>query len=197
MSVTGSSLGNIRVASPQRIVIAGGPGSGKSTLLQALAASGENCHDEVSRVLIREQLALGGDRLPWGNLWAFAEECSERMHVQLMRCVCRGRCFFDRGLPDLAGYLNRGGHSAPNDWRATSRAYAREVFFAPPWREIYVNDAERPQTFAEAQTLSEYIRNAYLDYGFRVIELIEGSVADRMQQILHHLGANARESQYG
>jgi predicted ATPase len=185
------------MASPQRIVIAGGPGSGKSTLLRALAASGESCHDEVSRVLIREQLVLGGDYLPWGNLWAFARECSERMHVQLMQCMCRGRCFFDRGLPDLTGYLNHGGRSAPNNWRATSRAYAREVFFAPPWREIYVNDAERPQTFAEAQALSKHIRNAYLDYGFRVIELIEGSVADRMQQILRHLAADARESQYG
>ncbi len=194
MSLT---VGNIPVASSQRIVIAGGPGSGKSTLLKALAASGENCHDEVSRVLIREQIALRGDHLPWGNLAAFAQKCGERMQTQLVQCTCRGRCFFDRGLPDLTGYLNRSGQIAPNDWREASRTFAREVFFAPPWRKIYVNDAERPQTFAEAQALSKHIRNAYLDYGFRVIDLIEGPVADRMQQILQHLGANARESRYG
>ena len=54
----------VDVALRGRIVIAGGPGSGKSTLLQALAASGEICYEEASRVLIREQLARGGQVVP-------------------------------------------------------------------------------------------------------------------------------------
>jgi predicted ATPase len=63
----------------------------------------------------------------------------------------------------LIGYLSHAGRSAPDAWRAASRAYAPRVFFAPPWREIYVNDAERPQTFADALGLSAHIRRAYLD----------------------------------
>jgi len=185
-------------ASPwQRVVIAGGPGSGKSTLLQALAASGERCYEEASRALIREQLAQSGQRLPWGDLWAFAQECAARMLAQLADSAHHGRCFFDRGLPDLMGYLTHGGRTAPDEWRKASRAYAPVVFFAPPWQEIYVNDAERPQSFAEARSLSAHVRRAYVDCGFRLIELTKSSVPDRLRQVVAHLDAHAPEVNLG
>jgi predicted ATPase len=197
----------VDAALPRRIVIAGGPGSGKSTLLGALAESGELCYEESSRVVIREQLARAGRLVPWGDLPAFAQECSERMRAQLsdserMRTQVadgarHGRCFFDRGLPDLIGYLSHGGHRAPDAWRAASRAYDSTVFFAPPWREIFVNDAERPQSFAEAQDLSAHIRRAYLDCGFHLIDLVKGPVADRLHQVLQYLDAHRPERDHG
>lgn len=187
----------IRAQAPRGFVIAGGPGSGKSSLLQALSAMGEACYEEVSRKLIREQLREGGQLLPWCDLWGFAQECSRHMHAQLRDSAGHGRCFFDRGLPDLVGYLNHGGHSPPKAWRAASRAYASVVFFAPPWREIYVNDAERPQTFAEAQDLSAHIRGAYLDCGFLLIELAKSSVQDRLRQVLSCVDALPRELRRG
>ena len=186
----------IRAAS-QRFVIAGGPGSGKSTLLHALAAAGEICYEEASRTLIREQLARKGQLLPWGDLWGFAQECGTRMQAQLADSAQRGRCFLDRGLPDLIGYLSHGGRSAPDAWRAASRDYAPMVFFAPPWREIYVNDTERPQTFEEAQDLSAHIRQAYLDCGFRLVELVASPVPDRLEQVLSCLEAYTQEAHYG
>jgi predicted ATPase len=180
-----------------RIVIAGGPGSGKSTLLQALAESGEICYEEASRVLIREQLAQAGRLVPWGDLSAFAHECGERMRAQLTDSARHGRCFFDRGLPDLIGYLRHGGRGAPDAWQAASRAYASVVFFAPPWPEIFVNDAERPQSFDEAQELSAHIRRAYEDCGFQVVELVKSSVADRRRQVLDCLDAHQRQVDHG
>ena len=183
-------------AASQRFVIAGGPGSGKSTLLHALAAAGEICYEEASRTLIREQLARKGRLLPWGDLWGFAQECGTRMQAQLADSAQRGRCFFDRGLPDLIGYLSHGGRSAPDAWRAASRDYAPMVFFAPPWREIYVNDAERPQTFEEAQDLSAHIRQAYFDCGFRLVELVASPVPDRLEQVLGRLEAYTQEAQW-
>jgi predicted ATPase len=182
------------VVAPRRIVIAGGPGSGKSTLLQALAESGEVCYEESSRVLIREQLAKSGQLLPWADLWAFALECGARMQAQLKDSTQHRRSFFDRGLPDLVGYLNHGGRSAPDSWRDVSRAYAATVFFAPPWRDIFVNDNERPQTFAQAQALGAHIRRAYGDYGFHIVELAKSSVADRRCQVLDYLDTHAHES---
>jgi predicted ATPase len=188
--LTQTSVSFVGTALPQRIVIAGGPGSGKSTLLRALVESGEICYQESSRVLIREQLARAGRLVPWDDLSAFARECSQRMRAQLADSGRHGRCFFDRGLPDLIGYLSHGGQHAPEEWRAASRGYASAVFFAPPWREIFVNDAERPQSFAEAQALSAHIRRAYLDCGFHLIELVKSSVADRLRQILQYLDAH-------
>jgi predicted ATPase len=196
MSLRQACAQRFRAAS-QRFVIAGGPGSGKSTLLHALADAGEICYDEASRMLIREQLACKGRLLPWGDLWGFAQECGTRMQVQLADSAQRGRCFFDRGLPDLIGYLSHGGRSAPDAWRAASRNYAPMVFFAPPWREIYVNDTERPQTFEEAQDLSAHIRQAYLDCGFRLVELVASPVRDRLEQVLGCLEAYTQEAHYG
>ena len=197
MPVTQTSVSFADAALPRRIVIAGGPGSGKSTLLRALTESGEICYDESSRVLIREQLARAGRLVPWGDLPAFAQECSERMRAQIADSARHGRCFFDRGLPDLIGYLSHGGHRAPDAWRAASHAYASAVFFAPPWREIFVNDAERPQSFAEAQELSAHIRRAYLDCGFQLIDLVKGSVTDRLRQVLRSLAVHQRERDHG
>jgi predicted ATPase len=193
VSLTQTSPLPIHGVAPQRIVIAGGPGSGKSTLLQALAEGGEVCYEESSRVLIREQLATAGPLVPWSDLSAFVQECGKRMRAQLTDSARHRRCFFDRGLPDLIGYLEHGGCSAPDGWREISRAYSTTVFFAPPWREIYVNDAERPQTFAEASVLSMHIRRAYQDCGFRLVELIKNPVAERRRQILEHLGTHQHE----
>jgi predicted ATPase len=173
----------------RRIVIAGGPGSGKSTLLRALAQVGERCYEECSRAIIREQLARGGNLVPWGDLPAFAEECSRRMLGQIRDSAHPGRYFLDRGLPDLIGYLTHAGLRAPEAWRTASSAYASHVFFAPPWRDIFVNDAERPQSFADAEALSSHIRRAYLDCGFRLVELVKAPVADRMRQISEFLGS--------
>ena len=197
MPLTHTGISAVSGLPAGRIVIAGGPGSGKSTLLQALAESGEICYEESSRVLIREQVAQAGRLVPWGDLSAFAHECSGRMRAQLTDSARHGRCFFDRGLPDLIGYLSHGGRSAPDAWRAASRAYAAVVFFAPPWREIFANDAERPQSFDEAQELSAHIRRAYEDCSFQVVELVKSSVADRRRQVLDYLDAHQRQVDHG
>ena len=48
-------------------VITGGPGVGKTTLLQELQKRFFTCIPEVAREIIREQVALKGDALPWKN----------------------------------------------------------------------------------------------------------------------------------
>jgi predicted ATPase len=174
-------------AAGRRVVIAGGPGSGKSSLLQALSARGEVCYQEISRQLIREQQASGGVLVPWGDLRGFARECAERMLREIRASENHRRCFFDRGLPDLIGYLAHAGLSAPEEWRQASRAYARTVFFAPAWPAIFVQDAERPQSFDEARALGALIRKAYLECGFTVVELVQASVEERVRQVHRYL----------
>jgi predicted ATPase len=45
------------------------------------------------------------------------------------------------------------------------------VFILPPWPEIYVNDAERPQTLAETESLHDAIRAVYESLGYELIEV--------------------------
>jgi predicted ATPase len=170
-----------------RIIISGGPGTGKSTLLAALAQQGEVCFEEVSRQVIREQKAQGGRLLPWFDLEPFAQECLRRMRMQLAESTRHNRVFFDRGLPDVTGYMRHGGLNPPDELRIASRAYSPLVLFAPPWRAIFVNDTERPQTYDVSLALSEQIRRVYVEFGFRVIELEKASVETRVKQVLEEI----------
>lgn len=57
----------------KRIIITGGPGSGKSTLLDALHAKGFPTVTEAGRAIIKDQVAIGGNALPWKDRESFAE----------------------------------------------------------------------------------------------------------------------------
>jgi predicted ATPase len=176
-------MGPARLPDAARLIVSGGPGSGKTALINALVGAGEICCAEVSRELIQEQRFCGGRALPWLDLEAFARECSRRMLERLATCEHTGRVFFDRGLPDLIGYLRRAGRMVPETLLASAFHYTPLVFMAPPWREIYVNDAERPQSYSESVTLAAHIRGAYAELGFEIIELPRQSVAARVEHI--------------
>ena len=165
-------------------VISGGPGAGKTTLLAALRQAGFAGADEVSRQLIRELVAQGNNLVPWHNLAGFAELALARMAAQHQDATRRGgTTFFDRGLPDIIAYLEVAGLPVPPASYAVVAAhpYQTPVFLLPPWREIYVNDAERWQTFAEAKTLYHALQHTYQRLGFATIELPKTSVTERVE----------------
>ncbi|MBK5074805.1 AAA family ATPase [Budviciaceae bacterium CWB-B4] len=158
----------------KRIVITGGPGSGKSTLIDALTQRGYLCSVEAGRSIIQDQISIGGNALPWGDRIAFSE---------LMLCWeirswhaangCHELCFFDRGIPDVAGYLSLCRFPVPahvekaiNNFR-----YAGTVFIAPPWKEIYVQDSERKQSIEEAEQTYWTLSKTYQAYGYQLIEI--------------------------
>jgi len=164
-------------------VISGGPGAGKTTLLAALQRAGFAGVAEASRALIQEQVALGSGLVPWLDLGGFAELAQARMvtqHTAASQHV--GPTFFDRGLPDLLAYLEVAGQPVPAATRAAVAAYPYQapVFLAPPWLEIYVNDAERWQTFAEAEALYHALRRTYQALGYPVLDLPKAPVAERV-----------------
>ena len=164
-------------------VISGGPGAGKTTLLLALQQAGFGAADEVSRQLIREQVALGTDQVPWLDLAGFADLALDRMVAQHKAASINNHItFFDRGIPDIIGYMQVAGLAVPPIYYAAVAAhpYASPVLLAPPWPEIYVNDAERWQTFAEAQALYHALRRTYQQLGFAVLDLPRVNVNERV-----------------
>ncbi|MFC6226080.1 AAA family ATPase [Hymenobacter artigasi] len=164
-------------------LISGGPGAGKSTLLSALHEAGFAGSEEVSRQLIREQVAGGGALVPWQDLAGFAELALERMIQQHAAAVRRGGItFFDRGLPDLVAYLEAAGLPVGRHYYRALAAHPchRQALLAPPWPEIYVNDPERWQTLAEATALHQALRRTYQRLGFEVLELPRTTVLGRV-----------------
>ena len=181
-------------SSIQRLhIITGGPGSGKSTLIDALAEAGVATSPEVGRSIIREEVARGGDALPWSNHLAFAERMIDREIAARNAARASGRTVvLDRGIPDVVGFLRVSGLAVPPHIDRTAHAcrYNSRVFIAPWWAEIFTGDAERKQTLGEARATFAVMVQTYRDYGYTLVELPRATVAERVAFVLRELGAD-------
>ena len=174
-----------------RFIITGGPGSGKSTLLGELRRRGFGGYPEASRDIIRREARRRGGVLPWTDLEAFsrlAVRAILRQHADALKRS--GACFFDRGLPDVFGYLRHAGLEVPGEYLRAHEGcrYSNTVFILPYWEEIYVNDAERPQSAEEASSLGRSIAGSYRSLGYRLVEVPKAAVGERAEWVLRAAG---------
>ncbi|PBB21070.1 AAA family ATPase [Mesorhizobium sp. WSM4313] len=168
-------------------VLTGGPGSGKTTLIEALRAQGFATAPEAGRGIIRDQMAIGGPTLPWRERAFFAElMLSWELRSWHAAHTEPGRVFFDRGAPDTIGYLRLCGLPVPD--HITSAAgkfrYARRVFVAPPWPEIFTQDEERRQTLEEAERTFRSLTGVYAELGYDLMPLPLAAVDERVRFVL-------------
>lgn len=172
-------------------VVTGGPSSGKSTLIDALERAGYARSIEAGRGIIQQQVLIGGRALPWDDRILFSELmlCWE-MRSYRMAQHSAGRVFFDRGVPDVLGYLRLIGHSVPSHMQKAVETfrYNDRVFVAPPWREIFGQDRERKQDFDEAVRTYDSLVATYSEYGYKLIELPCVSVEERLRFVLQTIG---------
>ncbi len=181
------------MAEPERhfFVITGGPGAGKSTLLDHLAREGVACCPEAGRGIIQAQAAVGGPALPWRDRRLFAEMMlGWEMRSHEAARGLPGPVLFDRGVPDVIGYLRLEGLPVPDHLlRAAARLrYHRRVFVAPPWPAIYRQDAERRQDPETARRTCDAMREAYAGLGYDLIDLPLAGVAERAAFVRDALG---------
>ena len=174
----------------RRILVTGGPGSGKTSLIEALAAAGHATSPEAGRAIIRRQQAIGGQALPWRDRALFAElmlDCELEAHARAEDAI--GPIFFDRGAPDVVGYLTLCGLPVPAHIERAAREarYARQAFIAPVWPEIFVQDAQRRQDLDEAQRTFDAMVEVYPRFGYDLIELPKAPVAERVAFVLSRL----------
>jgi predicted ATPase len=176
------------------LVLTGGPGSGKTTLIEALKAAGFATAPEAGRGIIRDQMAIGGPALPWHDRALFAElMLSWELRSWHAAHAGSGPVFFDRGVPDTIGYLRLCGLPVPD--HATSAAktfrYARRVFIAPPWPEIFAQDGERKQTLDEAIRTHDSVAGVYAELGYELVALPLVPIEERVRFILDQAGLQA------
>ena len=172
-------------------VVTGGPGSGKSALIEGLEQCGYARSVEAGRGIIQDQMAIGGAALPWRDPILFAELmlCWE-MRSYHMAQHRAGPVFFDRGVPDVVGYLRLLGQSVPEHMlkAVNTFRYNRRVFIAPPWREIFEQDRERKQTFDEAVWTYEAMVVTYRENGYDLVEIPRLSVEERVRFVRNNVG---------
>ena len=172
------------------VVITGGPGSGKTSLLDALQSQSYGRSMEAGRGIIQQQVSIGGRALPWDDQRLFSElMLSWEIRSYELAKQTAGIVFFDRGVPDVAGYLRLLEHSIPEHLRTAIEQYRynRRVFIAPPWREIFAQDRERKQDFDEAIRTYEALAATYTECGYDLIELPRAPVEERVLFVHKHV----------
>jgi len=163
-------------------IITGGPGSGKTSLVDALSEQGIRRMPEAGRAIIQDQVAIGGTALPWADKEAFANlMLAWEMRSFRETVSARGPIVFDRGIPDVIGYLRLCGLAVPASTMKAAELlrYANRVFIAPPWPEIFAQDAERKQTLAEAEHTYHAMVDTYSSLGYELVELPLMTVRER------------------
>ncbi len=145
---------------------------------------------EAGRAIIQDQAAIGGEALPWIAPKAFADWmlCWElRSYREALSGS--GPVFFDRGIPDVAGYLRLMDLPVPEYVvRAIEQfRYSPQVFIAPPWPEIFTQDTERKQTFEEAVRTYDSLAATYREHGYELVKLPRAPVPERVRFVLEKL----------
>ena len=157
-------------------------------MLEAAGKAGLRTSPEVARQLLQ---APGGMDLRAQDPLGFAEAMAEAHKREFERHVhFPGPVLFDRGLPDVVGFLEVSGLPVP---AAIDRAcgeirYAGPVLRAPAWAEIYVQDAERTQDWQEAVASDEAVSAAWKRYGYDLTVLPFAPVDRRLASLLELLG---------
>ena len=165
-------------------VIAGGPCSGKTTLLRALQRAGYRVQAETAERALEEGIAAGhsarqlrADPVQW-------QQKILRLDYALFDGLPVDELVFtDTSFLETLVFATRAGLEAgPNleGWIRNRRYQA--VFFLDPL-EDYEQSAVRIESAELALQISAQVRAAYEHYGYQVIAVPSGSVAERVSFI--------------
>ncbi len=169
-------------------MLTGAPGAGKTTLLDAASGAGLRTSPEVARELLQRP---GGMELRESDPLGFAEAMLDAHRREFERHGSaqdsgQGEAnpvLFDRGFPDVVGFLEVSGLpvSPAIDRVCRELRYLGPVLRAPAWAEIYRQDAERIQNWEEAIASDEAVTAAWRRYGYDPIDLPFAPVDERLR----------------
>lgn len=172
------------------VVISGCSGGGKSTLLAELGRRGHLVVEEPGRRIVMEEMRSNGTALPWLDLNAFLQRAVATALADRANIVAPDDwIFFDRGLIDAAAALAHLTGSPILKTLGETHRYHQRVFLAPPWPEIYIQDAERRHDLAAASEEYARLLEAYPSLGYTISLLPKIGVTERADFVLHELAS--------
>jgi len=174
----------------QKIVITGGPGTGKSTIINSLIQRDFVCMPEISRQITMEAKKNGIDQLFLKKPLLFSQLILDGREKQFIDASNENAdiIFFDRGIPDVHGYMNYLGVDYPDNYVKMSNKHRyQHVFMLPPWEEIYLEDNERYETFEQSIAINNHLKKTYTELNYSITEVPLGTVEKRIHFILNSI----------
>ena len=173
-------------------IITGGPGAGKTLLLNELKRQGYETVREDARQIIKEQMKVNGEGLPWKNKAFYSELMFQASVDTYKRAINETSCntvFFDRGILDTICYMQLENIPISDKLLITVslHPYQSKVFILPPWEEIYETDNERKQTWEEAVVTFEKMKATYVEFGYEIIEVPKATIEKRAEFVMNSI----------
>jgi len=171
-----------------KIVITGGPGTGKSTIIDELIRLQYTCMPEISRKITLDARKKGIDQLFLKKPLLFSQLLLDGREKQFVQASFNNAeiVFFDRGIPDVHGYMNYLGVDYPKNYIAKSLEHRYNfIFMMPPWQEIYITDSERYESFEQSLAIYNHLKKTYLELDYEIVEVPIGTISKRVNFILN------------
>jgi len=163
-----------------KIIISGPPSSGKTTIINALKKRGYVCFNEISPIDI--DLSINTNKLILSKfLFSKRKEQYKALNNQLS--------FYDRSLIDVIAYMNFWNEKYPSSWdkEIHNCEYFHKVFYTSTWKAIYKQTTNRQETYQEAQKIDLFLRKAYLNFKYQIIEVPHYNISKRVDFIINNI----------
>ncbi|NAS12950.1 AAA family ATPase [Poritiphilus flavus] len=182
---------------PKRIAITGGPGSGKTSIVNELETNGFYCFHEIIRTMTMQAKKQENEKEFSTNPLAFVSD-----PYQFNQKILQGRIthfeegaankgdvvFYDRGIPDVLAYMDYFSQPYEAYFEKACEAHRYDmVLIVPPWKEIYISDNERLESYEEALQIHRHLEDTYSKYGYQAVVIPKGTVAERTAFVLNQL----------
>ena len=168
----------------KKVIITGPPGSGKTSIISQLKKLKYNCLEEVARDFAKET------NQKINSIDDDSEEIILKERINQYNNCKKGLYFFDRGVFDSLAYLKFKNLDIDNElWHSflLKYKYNKNIFFAPAWKDIYINDNKRNEDYKTAELIGKILLNTYKECKYNVIMIPKTSVKKRAQFVIKNI----------
>jgi len=169
----------------KKYVLTGGPGTGKTTALEILASLGYNIIPETARKILDDEQKKDSDILPWKDCTKFQIVVAEKQ-FEAETSSKSAENFLDRSLID--GYAYCIYYNVPVPKIIIDKGQNRyDKVFLFEQLPSYKNDFNRKEDKESADLIHKMIKDAYIKFGYKVIDVPTLPPKERVNFILDRI----------